>query len=84
MATPLHSIGDIAEQIRGVTYRKQDASTSKRDGYLPILRAGNITNFGLTYKDLVYVPSPKISPRQMVRENDILIAASSGSIEVSA
>lgn len=82
MATPLHSIGDIAEQIRGVTYRKQDASTSKRDGYLPILRAGNITNFGLTYKDLVYVPSPKISPRQMVRENDILIAASSGSIEV--
>ncbi len=82
MATPLHSIGEIAEQIRGVTYRKQDASATKRDGYLPILRAGNITDFGLTYEDLVYVPSSKISPRQMVKENDILIAASSGSIEV--
>ncbi|NRB55513.1 MAG: restriction endonuclease subunit S [Salinicola sp.] len=82
MATPLHSIGEIAEQIRGVTYRKQDASTTKRDGYLPILRAGNITDFGLMYEDLVYVPSSKISLRQMVKENDILIAASSGSIEV--
>ncbi len=82
MTATLYRVGDIADQIRGVTYQKQDASTSKRDGYLPVLRAGNIAEFGLTYDDLVYVPSSKISPKQMVRKNDIVIAASSGSIDV--
>ena len=82
MTAILYRVGDIADQIRGVTYNKQDASPRKQDGYLPVLRAGNITEFGLAYEDLVYVPSSKISPKQMVRENDIVIAASSGSIEV--
>ena len=82
MTIALHRVGDIADQIRGVTYRKQDASTTEADGLLPVLRAGNITDEGLTYEDLVYVPSSKISPKQKVRKHDIVIAASSGSIKV--
>ena len=82
MKATLHRIGNIAGQIRGVTYSKKDATSTADDGFLPVLRAGNITDEGLTYEDLVYVPSSKISPKQMVKKNDIVIAASSGSIEV--
>jgi len=82
MKAPLQRIGDLADQIRGVTYRKQDATLEPKDGFLPVLRAGNITNDGLTYDDLVYVPENKVSARQRIKQNDIIIAASSGSIEV--
>jgi type I restriction enzyme S subunit len=82
MKATLHRVSDIADQIRGVTYRKQDASTSPAADFLPVLRAGNITDEGLTYNDLVYVPSSKISAKQMVRKDDIVIAASSGSINI--
>ncbi|RYD77728.1 MAG: restriction endonuclease subunit S, partial [Verrucomicrobiaceae bacterium] len=44
--------------------------------------AGNITNNGLTFDDLVYVPAGKISVKQRIRKNDIVIAASSGSLDV--
>ena len=54
-------VGDLAEQIRGVTYNKEDASQTPLPGYLPILRAGNITDAGLHFNDLVYVPATKIS-----------------------
>ena len=37
-------VAELAEQIRGVSYGKQDASTTQLPGYLPILRAGNITD----------------------------------------
>lgn len=49
---------------------------------MPVLRAGNITEFGLVYTDLVYVPKRFISGRQLLRSGDVLIAASSGSIDV--
>lgn len=75
-------IGDIAEQIRGVTYPKGDASADPRPGCIPILRAGNIRDTGLSFSDLVYVPSSRVTSRQLVRRNDVLIAASSGSLEV--
>lgn len=82
MSTPIRTIGSISEQIRGVSYAKADASDVKLDGYLPILRAGNITEFGLTFDDLVFVPSKKVSNNQKIRKNDIVIAASSGSLSV--
>jgi len=75
-------VGDLAEQIRGVTYGKEDASKTPTPGYLPVLRAGNITDFGLVFDDLVYVPEAKVAARQKVRKGDIVIAASSGSLDV--
>ncbi len=73
-------IGDVSEQIRGVTYGKADATSKSTPGYLPILRAGNIGESGITFDDLVYVPSAKVAERQLIRQGDVLIAASSGSL----
>lgn len=74
--------GDIAEQIRGVSYGKEDASVTQDAGYLPVLRAGNITDTGLVFEDLVYVPEKNISAKQRIRKGDVVFAASSGSIEI--
>lgn len=75
-------IRDIAEQIRGVSYSKDEASISPTAGHLPILRAGNITDDGLIFKDLVYVPCRRVSANQRLRRHDVVIAASSGSLDV--
>lgn len=78
----LVSIGEISNQIRGVTYAKSDAVDKPQDGFSPILRANNIGEYGLLLDDFVYVPDTKISPKQRLRPNDVLVAASSGSISV--
>lgn len=77
-----HRIGDLCEQVRGVTYSKADAVQASKPGFKPVLRANNITERGLTFDDLVYVPADRVSDRQFVRKNDVVIAASSGSIDV--
>ena len=76
------SVVDLAEQVRGVSYGKEDASSTPRPGYLPVLRAGNITDEGLRFDDLVFVPAERISAKQRIRRHDVVIAASSGSLDV--
>ena len=76
------AVRDISEQIRGVTYVKSDASAVPRSDYSPILRANNIGEHGLLLEDLIFVPNTKISPKQRIIPNDIVVAASSGSISV--
>jgi type I restriction enzyme S subunit len=78
----LARVAELAEQIRGVTYAKEDAVAAQRPGYLPVLRAGNITDDGLVFDDLVYVPAQRIADAQKIRRNDVLIATSSGSLDV--
>ncbi len=80
--TAVARVSDLAEQIRGVSYDKEDASSTARAGYLPVLRAGNITDDGLVFHDLVFVPAHRVSDKQRIRRNDIVIAASSGSLDV--
>lgn len=75
-------VSEIAEQVRGVSYGKEDASLTALPGYLPVLRAGNITDEGLIFDDLVFVPAARISAKQRIRRNDVMIAASSGSLDV--
>lgn len=75
-------VGDLCEQIRGVSYEKGEALTSPRPGYVPILRANNITDRGLVYDELVYVPEQRVSAYQRLRRFDVVIAASSGSKDV--
>ena len=82
MSLNLVQVGDLSIQIRGVTYGKEDAAKTPALGYLPILRAGNITDHGLIYNDLVYVPAGKVSAKQKLRTGDIVVAASSGSLDV--
>ncbi|MXP29697.1 restriction endonuclease subunit S [Porphyrobacter algicida] len=76
------ALAEIADQIRGVSYAKADVVDRPAEGFLPVLRANNITDDGLSFDDLVYVRAEKVSAKQQVRSGDIVIAASSGSISV--
>ncbi len=78
----LRPIRELAEQIRGVTYGKGDASSRPVPGSVAVLRAGNIQDLGLTLTDLVYIPRARVSDGQFLREHDVLIATSSGSLDV--
>lgn len=82
MSAPRVKVSELAEQVRGVSYGKDDASDSPQPGYLPVLRAGNITDDGLVFDDLVFVPRERISEKQKIRRHDVVVAASSGSLDV--
>lgn len=75
-------IADIAEQLRGVTFGKGDAVPTPRDGYVPVLTASNIRDGRIVTDELTYVPVAKVGDKQMVRENDVVVCASSGSLSV--
>ena len=71
-------VENIAEFIRGVSYRKNESSKTPKIDYVPILRANNI-NAQLNYEDLVYVQRERVKDEQYVKALDIIIAMSSGS-----
>ncbi len=73
---------NLVKQIRGISYKKTDLAPEPLNGYSPVLRANNIQNGELTGVDLVYVNDSKIKDYQMIRKGDIVIAASSGSINI--
>ena len=72
-------VGECAKLIRGVSYKKQDAIQSAKEGYIPLLRANNILNNQLIWDELIYVPSEYVSDSQYVRAGNIIITMSSGS-----
>ena len=72
------TVQEIAEFIRGVSYKKDESSKTIKEGHVPILRANNI-NRELNYTDLVYVPRDRIKDEQFIKAFDIVIAMSSGS-----
>ena len=72
-------IGDIAELIRGVSYKKSDASNANCDKSTAILRANNIVNGSFELSELVYVPKELVKEEQYINKNDIMITMSSGS-----
>lgn len=78
----LVALTDVASLIRGVTYKKEHALSTGRDGYLPLLRATNITGTALTFDALVYVPQSCVSNDQLLSPGDVVIASSSGSKEI--
>lgn len=82
MSWPMVALGEISQQIRGVTYQKSDAKPRAADGYEMLLRANNITDDGIIFEDVVYVPSGRVNRKQVLAEHDIVIAASSGSLKV--
>jgi type I restriction enzyme S subunit len=69
---------EVFQVIRGVSYKKDDASNTPVEGSFPLLRANNIGN-EINFEDLVYVPGTNIRDDQFIRRGDILIAMSSGS-----
>lgn len=77
------TIGNISTFIRGVTFKKSDASSEPSFGLVPIARAGNIEpGRAKLEQDLIYVSENRVAINQYLRSGDILIATSSGSPEV--
>ncbi len=76
------AVADIAEQIRGVSYKKADASNTASSGLSAVLRAGNIDDGTIVTSDLVFVPNERVSDVQRLRMGDVLVATSSGSLDV--
>ena len=72
------TVKEIAEFIRGVSYKKNESSKIQKEDSVPILRANNI-NRQLNYADLVYIPRERIKDEQFIKAFDIIIAMSSGS-----
>lgn len=71
---------EIADILRGVTYKKDEATEKPADGLIPILRANNIQDRSLLLEqELVWVPRKAVSDLQVLRKGDIVIATSSGS-----
>jgi type I restriction enzyme S subunit len=75
-------VGDLATQVRGVTFAKEDATSDQLPGSVGVVRAGNIVEGELQTDDLVFVPVTKVAEKQILRRHDVLIAASSGSLDV--
>jgi len=70
---------EVARIIHGVTYKKENSSQTKNEGYVPIFRANNILNGKINCDELVYVPETLLSTEQWVNIGDIIIVMSSGS-----
>ena len=72
-------IGEICEQINGVSYKPADVYDSLTEKTTILLRANNIFEDKLNYDELVFVDKKRISENQYMKKGDILICASSGS-----
>ncbi|MCL0099557.1 restriction endonuclease subunit S [Dehalococcoidia bacterium] len=75
-------LGDVAETIRGVNFKKDSSSNSFIKEWVPVLRAGNISDRLITDDDLIWVPPNLVSHNQLLKTGDIAICMSSGSPKV--
>lgn len=76
-------LGDYIQQIRGVSYKPNDLKAEKMEDSVILLRANNITldTGSLNFKEIQIVSDSKVSEEQLIKENDILMCASSGSLD---
>ena len=77
---PEVTLSEVADLVRGVSYPKSDACDEPAVGYVPVLRATNIQDARLVLEsDLVHIAERNVSPEQLLRQGDIVVATSSGS-----
>ena len=72
-------LGDVCEQINGVSYKPADVRDSLTNESCTLLRANNIFEDKLNYDELVFVDKKRVSNNQYMKKGDIIICASSGS-----
>ncbi len=75
-------LGEVSDVVRGVTFRKSDATNYLVPDHTPVLRAGNIGKDLDLDNSLVWVPSHLVSPDQRIQRGDIVMCTSSGSSTV--
>ena len=73
---------ELADLVRGVSYKRGEAETKPADGLTAVLRANNIGDRSLNFEDTKYVPDARVSDAQRLRTGDVLLAMSSGSKKV--
>lgn len=75
-------LDEVATIIRGVTYSSKDVLQNVSPDAVMLLRATNIQNGVLDFLDPVWIPRSKVKSQQMLIEGDVVIASSSGSIQI--
>jgi type I restriction enzyme S subunit len=75
-------LDQVATIVRGVTYSKKDVLSQESEGAVMLLRATNIQDGALDDFDPVFIPSKIVKENQKLRVGDIVVASSSGSIQV--
>lgn len=78
---PRKPLGAFVEQVRGVSYKPADVRNTLDDGSILLLRANNISSGKINHSEVQYVTREKVSEKQIIRRNDILMCGSSGSME---
>ncbi len=82
MNWPKVELAAVADVIRGVTFSKGDTIGTPETGFLPVLRAGNISDQLNVHDDLVFVKDDLVSEHQRLQRGDIVVCMSSGSSNV--
>ena len=78
---PRERLGKFIEQIRGVTYIPSDLRREIDENSVVLLRANNIDHGRINHDDIQIVSREKVSKAQFICTGDILMCASSGSLE---
>lgn len=77
------TLGEVSSLVRGVSFKREEASAVPFEGLVPVVRAGNLQRGRLNLEtDLVWVPEARVSVDQYLRPSDIVVATSSGSLSV--
>jgi len=77
---PIVTLSEVADLVRGVSYPKTDVREEPAPDFVPVLRATNIQDARLILdSDMVFVAERNVSPEQLLRPGDIVVATSSGS-----
>lgn len=77
---PLEKLGKYITQIRGVSYKPKDLRNSLNENSVLLLRANNISDGKINHDEVQFVSKEKVSAEQIIRSGDILMSASSGSL----
>ncbi|MCP9269969.1 restriction endonuclease subunit S [Xenorhabdus sp. XENO-1] len=75
-------LSDISHIIRGITFSKSEGSSTPKDGFLPVIRAGSIQQSLLLNEGNIWVPEEKIKEKQIIQKDDIIMCTSSGSSDL--
>lgn len=78
---PREPLKNFITQIRGVSYKPEDLHPSLDDDSVLLLRANNIGDRLINHDEVQFVAKEKVAQNQLIQEGDILVCASSGSLE---
>lgn len=74
MRWPVVALGDVAQFVRGITYKPADVSVADDANAIPCMRTKNI-QADLEDDDLVYIPATLAKPEKRLRQGDILVSS---------